>query len=176
MFTQFHSWLRSLSIPIALLGLIAASAPAEAASVGYTGPTNYLASGSDVAVADFNGDSRPDLATNRGAVLLGDGSGGFTGPIYFAVGEGTKSVAVGDFNGDLRADVAITHEYHQREDGEGEGNVSIHLGDGAGGFSVPTYFGAEVVRQPQSLAVGDFNPATASRPCGCQLCHIVSVL
>ena len=68
-----------------------------------------------VAVADFDGDGRPDLAiANAGSgnvtVLLGDGSGGFSpaGPPV-AVGSVPESVAVADFNGDGRPDLATAN-------------------------------------------------------------------
>jgi hypothetical protein len=53
---------------------------------------------------------------------------------------------VGDFKGDGRQDLAVAN-------GDSN-NVSILLGDGAGGFGAATYFGAGSV---QPVAVGDFN-------------------
>lgn len=69
---------------------------------------------SSVAVADFNGDDRPDLAVaNRGSdnvsVLLGDGQGVFGPAANFTVGEMPTSVAVGDFNDDDLPDLAVTN-------------------------------------------------------------------
>lgn len=69
-----------------------------------------------VAVADFNRDTRPDLAVaNRLSsdvtILLGDGTGNFTsaatGPER--AGDGPTAVAVGDFNGDTRPDLAVAN-------------------------------------------------------------------
>lgn len=69
-----------------------------------------------VAVGDFGGDGRQDLALanyagNSVTVLLSDGSGGFTAApgSPFATGTGPVSVAVRDFNGDGRADLAIAN-------------------------------------------------------------------
>ena len=75
-----------------------------------------------VAVGDFNGDGKPDLATanvgsNEVSVLLGSGSGGFGPATNFGVGDGPFSVAVGDFNGDGKPDLAVANN--------GSDNVSV---------------------------------------------------
>ena len=72
-----------------------------------------------VAVGDFNGDAKPDLAVISSgsisydpgsvSVFLGNGDGTFQAPEGF----GTNSrragaVAVGDFNGDGKLDLAVT--------------------------------------------------------------------
>jgi hypothetical protein len=105
-----------------------------------------------VAVGDFNGDGKSDLATantgsNNVSVLLGNGSGGFATAVSFAVGEGPVSVAVGDFNGDGRPDLATANELAN--------NVSVLLGNGSGGFATAVNYLAGT--DPSSVAVGDFN-------------------
>src|SRR5262245_30698748 len=58
-----------------------------------------------VAVGDFNGDGKADLAvanefSNNVSVLLGNGDGSFQAAQNFVAGNAPVSVAVGDFNGD----------------------------------------------------------------------------
>ncbi len=65
----------------------------------------------------------------------------------FGVGRAPISVAVGDFNGDGQPDLATANFFSN--------NVSVLLGNGAGGFGGATNFGAGDF--PQSVAVGDFN-------------------
>jgi len=65
-----------------------------------------------VAVGDFNGDGKPDVAVanaNSGdvSVLLGRGDGTFSTATSFTVGVSHHSIAVGDFNGDHRLDIVI---------------------------------------------------------------------
>jgi hypothetical protein len=57
------------------------------------------------------------------------------------------SIAIGDFNGDGRQDFATANR--------ASNNVSIRVGDGAGGFTGTTTL--QVKESPRSVAVGDFN-------------------
>jgi hypothetical protein len=105
-----------------------------------------------VAVGDFNGDRKLDLAvTNEGSdtvsILLGDGTGKFTLASSAATGSQPTSVAVGDFNADGKLDLAVTNEASD--------TVSILLGDGTGKFTLAS--SAATGSQPVSVAVGDFN-------------------
>ena len=65
-----------------------------------------------VAIGDFNGDGKQDLAvanyvSNTVSIRLGDGLGGFSGSTEVSVGSGPISVAIGDFNGDGKQDLAL---------------------------------------------------------------------
>jgi subtilisin-like proprotein convertase family protein len=117
-------------------------------------PTNFQTglSPTNVAVADFNNDTKPDLAvtnqvTNDVSVLLGNGDGSFGGQSLFTVGSSPYSIVAGKFNSDSNWDLAVTNS--------ASNNVSILLGNGAGGFSAPTNF--FVGSNPISIASGDFN-------------------
>ncbi|MGE0881914.1 MAG: FG-GAP-like repeat-containing protein [Blastocatellales bacterium] len=128
--------------------------PACNATTIFTGTTN-VGVGSlpqSVAIGDFNGDGKQDVAVaNSGSatvsIRLGDGLGGFSGTTNVGVGTTPVSVAIGDFNGDGKQDFATANS--------GSANVSIRLGDGLGGFSGTTNVGVGAV--PYSVAIGDFN-------------------
>ena len=67
-----------------------------------------------VAVGDFNGDGKPDLAVANGSsndvsVLLGNGDGTFQAAANYATGSDPISVGVGDFNGDGKPDLAVAN-------------------------------------------------------------------
>ena len=100
-----------------------------------------------VAVGDFNGDGKLDLAVAMGdgtvSILLGDGTGHFTLASSLAYGGG--GLAVADFNGDGKPDPAVLNGK----------TVSILLGDGTGHFTLAS--SPATGSDPYSVAVGDFN-------------------
>jgi hypothetical protein len=103
-----------------------------------------------VAVGDFNGDGRLDLAvtnydSKNVSVLLGNGDGTFGDARNSPTGSGPRSVTVGDFNGDGIPDLAIANN----------AGVSVLLGNGDGTFQAPRSFDAGGVGV--RVAVGDFN-------------------
>lgn len=116
-----------------------------------------------VVVGNFRGDLKQDLAvanfySNAASVLLGDGKGGFSKPTDFTFSSFRNpfTVAVGDFNGDLKQDLAVANYYGN--------SVSVVLGDGVGGFSMPApapapdvHATVSVGRPPTAMVVGDFN-------------------
>ncbi|MEG4107675.1 DUF4347 domain-containing protein [Microcoleus sp. S13_C5] len=108
-----------------------------------------------IAVRDFNGDSKLDLAVANpisGAngdfvsIRLGTGTGTFGNPTNFGQGINPRSIAAGDFNGDGRLDLATAPLSGN--------NLSILLGDGTGSFSTPVSINAGA---SLTIATADFN-------------------
>jgi trimeric autotransporter adhesin len=85
------------------------------------GAGNFIAAATvpaaaNVAIADIDGDGKPDLieayGTNQIAVLLnttqpGDSAPSFAAPVYFNTGNGSMDVVVADLNGDGVPDIAV---------------------------------------------------------------------
>jgi hypothetical protein len=115
---------------------------------------NFVTSGhaGGLAAADFTGDLKPDLAVTLPGLdfvtlLPNNGSGGFSGEIFFAVGDGPTAVAAArDLNNDNHTDLAVTN-YHA-------GTVSVLFGNGAGSFAPAQHFPAG--SQPSLIVAGDF--------------------
>ncbi|MDQ2785921.1 MAG: VCBS repeat-containing protein, partial [Chloroflexota bacterium] len=109
-----------------------------------------------IAVGDFNGDGKPDLAvtnefSNNVSVLLGVGNGGFTnapGSPIAGSGGSPDGIAVGDFNGDGNPDLAFANENN---------TVSVLLGSGSRGFFTAPGSPFTVGRNATGVALGDFN-------------------
>jgi FG-GAP-like repeat/Bacterial pre-peptidase C-terminal domain/FG-GAP repeat len=127
--------------------------PVTCNPVGFASAVNYTTAfaSQSVAVGDFNGDAKQDLAVANDSgtvsILIGDGTGNFGAATNFPAGDDPRQVVVGDFNGDGKQDLATANQ--------GSDNVSIFFGDGTGNFGAATNFPAGT--QPYSLAVGDFN-------------------
>jgi hypothetical protein len=119
------------------------------AAVNYSAGTNP----SSIAVGDFNGDGKQDLAVanadifNFGvsgiSILLGNGDGTFKTAVNHGAEAGFLTVA--DLNGDGKLDLAATNGK----------SVGILLGNGDGTFQPQVEYAAG--SSPSSLAVGDFN-------------------
>ena len=109
-----------------------------------------------IAMADFNGDGKPDLATddwqnNQVTVVFNDGKGGFISPgVSFPVGKMPyHKLRAADLNKDGGADIVTTNF-------EG-GNVTILLADGKGAFKESKGSPFESNKQPFGVAIGDLN-------------------
>jgi hypothetical protein len=109
-----------------------------------------------VAVADVNGDGRPDMVTsnsdgNSVSVLLGNGDGTFSVQQTFAVGRSPRPVKVADLNGDGIPDLIVANS--------GGNNVLVYPGLGNGQFGPPVggTKGFPVGTNPTGLAVYDLN-------------------
>jgi hypothetical protein len=67
-----------------------------------------------VTTGDFNGDGNLDLATTNStssnvSILLGNGTGEFSGLRYFDTGDNPSSITTGDFNSDGKLDLATAN-------------------------------------------------------------------
>ena len=115
--------------------------------------TSYWSGGGEalsVAIADVNGDGKPDLLVanyygrddiSHGAVgvLLGNGDGTFQPAIAFSSGSiSGLSLAVGDVNGDGKPDLVVSHR--QNFVGDYDGTITLLLGNGDGTFQSPVLF------------------------------------
>jgi hypothetical protein len=115
-----------------------------------------------VAIGDFNGDRRldiavchysghgPDRSKNGLSVLYGNGAGEFTlaNGSPFAIGHYPASIVAGDINGDGITDIAIpNHE---------DNTVTIYLG-GTNGIRQATGSPFPAGRGPKCVAIGDLN-------------------
>jgi uncharacterized repeat protein (TIGR02543 family) len=93
-----------------------------------------------VAIGDFNGDGKQDLAvaneySDTVSIRLGDGLGGFSGSTDVTVGVLPRSVAIGDFNGDGKQDLAVANQNSNKVSirmGECMYTVTYALGGGTG--------------------------------------------
>src|SRR5262245_56291450 len=110
-----------------------------------------------IAVADFDGDGRPDAAVtnflagggtpSRIAILRGEGDGRFGAPSAIDVGHGATRLVAADFNADGTADLAVLNG--------NDGDITVLLGDGHGfgaGNRFPAAGGIAT-----GLALGDLN-------------------
>ena len=120
--------------------------------------------GPSLAVNDFNGDGKADLAfcdwngpTLRIGIALGNGDGTFQRPVYYQIPFGPGNTfpfnfAAGDFNSDGKTDIIAVTE------GVGTPKFAVLWGNGDGTFqkaqkiTLPKNFGGE-----GGIVTGDFN-------------------
>jgi len=101
------------------------------------------------AVADLNGDGRPDvvitdLATTKTRAMLNVGGGRFAQPRLLPESPGVLAVATGEFNGDGRADIV----------GRSGQAVVLWTGNGDGTFTLAQQL-PSLSNVQQAIAVGD---------------------
>src|SRR5262245_14899442 len=108
------------------------------------------------AVADFNLDGFPDIASRAGYVLLGNGDGTFD-PGYGGA-YGYYSIAAGDLNNDGNPDVIVGSGYGDSWYGS-SASLSIVYGNGDGTFGPPISvdLGPFFFGNPSSLALADLD-------------------
>jgi FG-GAP-like repeat/Abnormal spindle-like microcephaly-assoc'd, ASPM-SPD-2-Hydin len=167
-----------LRIPIAL-GVLTCSLLLLAAKTDKPSAVNFLpavlysTNGYEpiaIAVADVNGDSKPDVIVANGctdhtctdnsvvSVMLGDGNGTFQAPISYASGGAyATNVTVADVNGDGKPDLLVTNDCAGTTCvGATTGSVAVLLGNGDGTFQTPVPY-STVGYDPVSVSVGDVN-------------------
>jgi hypothetical protein len=133
-----------------------------------------------IAVADVNGDGKPDVLVVNGGpeqtgsvgVVLGNGDGTFQTAVTYSVGGLVSgSVAVADLNGDGKLDMVVTNLCEETGDNSDcpSGVVSVLLGNGNGTFQPAMTYVLDRV-EITSVAIGDVNgdgrpDLVVSNPC-----------
>ncbi|MBL8695214.1 MAG: VCBS repeat-containing protein [Planctomycetes bacterium] len=113
---------------------------------------------SSVAAGNLNSDGNMDLVAGIGAfitghvaVLLGNGTGGFSSPATFAAGLYPQGLALGELNGDGNLDVAVAISGGPQS----HIGLAVLFGNGAGGLgsaqSIP------IGLAPRSIAIADLD-------------------
>jgi FG-GAP-like repeat/FG-GAP repeat len=115
-----------------------------------------------VAIADLNGDHKPDLAianfSDTVSVFLNRGDGSFRARRDFRAGSGPRSIAIGDLNRDSKPDL-VTANHNTAFGGGGAfvDSVSVLLNEGDGSFRPKLDYRPRVERGFGSVAIGDLN-------------------
>jgi hypothetical protein len=133
----------------------------------FQSPQTFSSGGSyavSLAVADINGDGKPDLAVanmcstqscteSLVAALFGNGDGTFQAAQTYDVGAvGAESVAIRDINGDAKPDLLVAYDCLLRCDG----GVAVLIGNGNGTFQTAQSH-ATGGSYAKSVAAGDLN-------------------
>jgi hypothetical protein len=106
-----------------------------------------------VAVADFNGDGKLDVAAsdtnNEIHIFLGNGDGTFAVGASLYAGTNPQNVVTGDFNHDGNIDLATPNV--------GVGTISVLLGHGDGTFANAVMYDVTAHNNPSILTAADLN-------------------
>ena len=124
--------------------------------------------GKALAVADVNGDGKPDLlvtiqcgtnpcsSDSMVGVLLGNGNGTFqTVVTYSSGGYAAESIAVADVNGDGKPDLLVSNQCASYGNCANGGGVGVLLGNGNGTFQTAVSYSSTGIAD--SVAVADVN-------------------
>jgi hypothetical protein len=138
--------------------LVSGGAPHVMTMIGdgagkFTIDQNFVITSAPISVllGDFNHDGKLDLVNvdsqqgdffNTITIRLGTGTGTFASSTSFRITSNPKFVAASDFNLDGNLDLAVAN-----------GRVYVTLGNGSGGFGLPT----DQARFFDRVATGDFN-------------------
>lgn len=133
--------------------LIAAlSAAAFGQAPDFIAPASYPTGGSSayIAVADFNGDHIPDIATYESAsqslsILFGNADGTYQAVTSRGVGFSASSMAAADFDGDGTADLVLSNA----------GGLAVLLNAGNGSFAPAKFYSAGIT--PNYVTARDLN-------------------
>ncbi|MFY9660906.1 MAG: FG-GAP-like repeat-containing protein [Terriglobales bacterium] len=147
----------------------------QLSSLSFANPIDYASGGyaQAVAVADLNGDGKPDMvvgnlvcldrnesngvcieAEGAVSVLLGNGDGTFQPEVsYTWGGPPVVSVAIGDLNGDGIPDLAVACN----TDGSAGSVVSVLIGKGDGTFQTPVSYSSGSENSIASVVIADVN-------------------
>ena len=156
MITNFSSWrlARRLLAALWLTGPLVGSALAQTPTFAPAATFSTGGFPTGIAVADVNGDGKPDLlTTNSGdgtvGVLLGTGTGTFQAVTTYSSGGTTPNgIAVADVNGDSKPDLLVANL--------NGGTVGVLLNTGTGTFQAVTTYSSGS-NNPFNIAVADFN-------------------
>src|SRR5581483_3279701 len=102
-------------------------------------PTGVNSGFEGFAIADFNGDHKPDVAIPGGSgdgfmlIFPGNGDGSFATPLSFFAGASPYRTVAADFNNDGKVDLAVSSS----------ASIAILLGNGDGTFQPATFLNVD---------------------------------